>query len=75
MMCRWLNPSQNMKTKSNDTLSVALPRLSSQLENLADHLARFALEFGIEDNADFPARLATIGFANGVALRSHDREG
>ena len=64
-----------MKTKSNDTLSVVLPRLSTQLENLADHLAWFALEFGITDNPDFAPRLATIGFANGVALRRHDREG
>lgn len=75
MMCRWPNPSQNMNTKSNDTLPVVLPRLSTQLENLADHLARFALEFGIDDNADFPSRIATIGFANGVALRTRDREG
>ena len=73
MMCCWLNPHQAMQTNSNDTLSARLPRLSTPLENLADHLARFALEFGIEDNPDFPSRIATIGFANGVALRRQDR--
>lgn len=39
-----------------------------KLEDLADNLALFAVEFGIEFDGRFAGRLATIGFANGVVL-------
>ena len=69
MMCCWLKPSHHMTTKTAISVpDLALPRLSETLENLAADLARFALEFGIEDSGYFPGRLATIAFANAILL-------
>ena len=69
MMCCWLKPSHNMTTKTAISVpDLALPRLSEKLDILAADLARFALEFGIEDNGYFPGRLATIAFANATLL-------
>ena len=48
------------------------PRLSSKLDNIAGNLARFAAEFGITVNDRFSARLAAIGFGNGVQLGLHE---
>lgn len=52
--------------------ALSLPRLSSKLENLADNLGRFALEFGVVFNDSFGPRVATIGFANAVVLHHHE---
>ena len=62
-----------MKTRTATTLpALTLPRLSSKLEGLADNLARFAIDFGLKINDDFPSRLATIGFVNAVLLGLQD---
>jgi acid phosphatase family membrane protein YuiD len=47
------------------------PRLSTELAQIADNLAHFAVEFGFIVNEHFTHDLATIGFANGVRLRIH----
>jgi len=61
--------TKNMRTKSDDTLPVlTLPRLSSKLETLAEHVARFCNEFGIEPNESFITRVAAIAFANAILL-------
>lgn len=73
MVCCWLNPSHNMKTKSDTPLpALPLPRLSSKLEEIADHLARVSVDFGIDPDENFPARVATVGFVNGVQLGQTD---
>ena len=57
-----------MTTKS-DTLSVlTLPRLSSKLETLAEHIARFSEEFGVTRDENFAKRVAAIACVNGVLL-------
>lgn len=47
------------------------PSLSTELIQIADNLAHFAVEFGFIVNEHFSHDLATIGFANGVRLRIH----
>jgi hypothetical protein len=64
-----------LNQEANTLPALSLPRLSSKLENIADNLARFALEFGVADDQNFVPRLATIGFTNGVRLGLHDPKG
>ncbi len=61
-----------LNQETNTLPALALPRLSSKLETIADDLARFALEFGVVINESFGPRLATIGLTNGVLLGLHD---
>ncbi|MEY4940047.1 MAG: hypothetical protein RIQ93_1782 [Verrucomicrobiota bacterium] len=65
-----------MTTKSTSAApALALPRLSEKLADLGADLARCALEFGIEGNRNFPARLATIAFANAILLAARNPQG
>ena len=60
--------SQHMKIKN---VASRRPSLSTELIQIADNLAHFAVEFGFIVNEHFSHDLATIGFANGVRLRIH----
>ena len=63
-----------MKLNTEDTaLAVlALPRVSTKLDDIAASLGRFASEFGIEFDKYFAPRLATVGFGNAVLLGLED---